>query len=195
MKTLKITTCQTFTTRVLPGRKSVKTQMKNENKKLTWRESGQLFFFLYCMFFLFTKWSLIVTFYLLSLNPNLGIYGGIVSNFVCQFKMAVYGWLSLLAMEPVAQTGLWIWYGVQSDFKGNPCRMFLLICHGHISCDTTVVHLMWHHVYIFIFRSNWQKRGELCYDQRFKEKPSNFYKGRYDAGFKVQYVRILVQNI
>lgn len=91
MKTLKITTCQTFTTRVLPGRKSVKTQMKNENKKLTWRESGQLFFFLYCMFFLFTKWSLIVTFYLLSLNPNLGIYGGIVSNFVCQFKMAVYG--------------------------------------------------------------------------------------------------------
>lgn len=55
MKTLKITTCQTFTTRVLTGRKSVKTQMKNENKKLTWRESGQLFFFFVLHVFSFYK--------------------------------------------------------------------------------------------------------------------------------------------
>lgn len=124
-------------------------------------------FYLYCMFFLFTKWSLIVTFYLLSLNPNLGIYGGIVSNFVCQFKNGCL-WLIIIYWQwnlPHKQV-----YGSDTEskvtLKVTRVGMFLLICHGHISCDTTVVHLMWHHVYIFMYCSNWQKRGELCYDQR-----------------------------
>lgn len=140
---LKITTCQTFTTRVLTGRKSVKTQMKNQNKikknkQQHWLGENLDTCFLYCMFFFFTKWSLIIT--LIFFNPNLGIYGGIVSNFVCQLKMAVYGWLSLLAMEPVAQTGVWIRYWVQCDFKGNPCRMFLLICHSRMHIFNYVVY-------------------------------------------------------
>lgn len=142
---LKITTCQTFTTRVLTGRKSVKTQMKNKNKiknknknNIIWLGENLDTCFLYCMFFIFTKWSLIIMFNIF--NPNLGIYGGIVSNFVCQLKMAVYGWLSLLAMEPVAQTGVWIRYWVQCDFKGNPCRVFLLICHSHRYIFTYIVH-------------------------------------------------------
>lgn len=130
--------------------------MKNKTKQqhLTWRESGHLFFVLHVFFF--TKWSLIVTL-LILFNPNLGIYGGTVSNFVCQLKMAVHGLLSLLAMEPVAQTGLWIWYWVQCDFKGNACRMFLLICHIRINCNTTVsASLAEQHMHIF-------KREEPCY--------------------------------
>lgn len=52
MKTLKIATCQTFTQRVLTGRKSVKTKMKRK-KKLTWRESGHLFIVLHVFFVFF----------------------------------------------------------------------------------------------------------------------------------------------
>ena len=122
------------------------------------------------MFFLFffIKWSLIVTLLIcFFFNPNLGIHGGIVSNFVCQLKMAVYGWLSLLAMEPVAQTGLWIWYWVQCDFKGNPCRMFLLICHSHVNSNRTVsaslCSLMRHHVHIFMYCCGWKSREGPSY--------------------------------
>ena len=57
MKTFKVATCQTFTTRVLTGRKSVKTQMKREKQKqhLTWREFGHLFFVLHVFFVFFYK--------------------------------------------------------------------------------------------------------------------------------------------
>lgn len=43
-------------------------------------------------------------------------------------------------MEPVTQTGLWIWYWVQCDFKGNASRMFLLICHARSNCNNSVLH-------------------------------------------------------
>lgn len=35
------------------------------------------------------------------------------------------------------QSGRWIWYGVQCDFRGNLCRTFLFRCHRHGSCRTT----------------------------------------------------------
>lgn len=134
MKTLKITTCQTFTTRVLTGRKSVKTQMKKK-QNLTWRESGHLFFVLHVCFFLQNG----LCYYYFFLIQTLAYYGGIVSNFVCQLKKWLFAVdYHLLAMEPVAPTGLWIWYWVQCDFKGNPCRRFLLICHSRINWNTTV---------------------------------------------------------
>lgn len=61
MKTLKVATCQTFTTRVLTGRKKCKDSNEKKNKtikqkqqQLTWRESGHLFFVLHvCLSYFF----------------------------------------------------------------------------------------------------------------------------------------------
>lgn len=74
-------------------------------------------FFLFFLFF-YTKWSLIVTLFFFF-NPNLGICGGVFSNLFANWEWLFMVWLSLLAMEPVALTGLWIWYWVQCDFKGK----------------------------------------------------------------------------
>lgn len=66
---------------------------KTNKKHLTWRESGHLFFVLHVFFFSFYyKMVFDHNVLLMFFNPNLGIYGGFVSNFVRQLQMAVvYG--------------------------------------------------------------------------------------------------------
>lgn len=140
MKTLKVATCQTFTTRVFTGRKSVKTQMKRKKNWLG--ENLDTLFFVLNVFFKNVFYKMVfdrnvLLFFFFSIQ-TLAYMVILFSNFVCQLKkITVYGWLSLLAMEPVAQTGVWIWCWVQWDFKGNARRAFLLLRRGYAHRETS----------------------------------------------------------
>lgn len=132
MKTSKITTCQTFTTRVLTRKEKYQLKWKNKTQHLTWRESGHFVFFVLHVFVILHykmvfDCSILLILLLIQTLAYMVVF---IFWFVCQFKIGVCGRLSLLAMDPIAQMDPWIWYWVQCDFEGYPCRTFLLVCQS-----------------------------------------------------------------
>lgn len=83
-------------TKGINGKEKCKDSNEKKKKKLTWRESGHLFFVLHVFFFYKTVFDRNIL--LIVFNPNLGIFGGVFSNFVCQLKMAVYGLIIIIGI-------------------------------------------------------------------------------------------------
>lgn len=69
-----------------------KEKCKDSNEiKTDLKRIWTLVFFLYCMLFFFYKMVFDRNILFFVFNPNLGIFGGDVSNFIFQLKMAAYG--------------------------------------------------------------------------------------------------------